>query len=86
MLLRTHHNTAPPNDAKCDRFDAITFLLMSVITTDRGAVWTGDSALSHFDGSLSCLGPGALVVCLGRKANGVELGKYGRRLSSRAGR
>ena len=32
---------------------------MSVIITDRGAVWTGDSGLSHFDGSLSCLGPGA---------------------------
>ena len=33
---------------------------MSVITTDRGAVWTGDSGLSHFDGSISTLGPGAL--------------------------
>ena len=35
---------------------------MSVITTDRGAGWTGDAGLSHFDGSLYPLKPGALVI------------------------
>ena len=34
---------------------------MSVITTDRGGRWTGDAGLSHFDGSLNPLKPGALL-------------------------
>ena len=35
---------------------------MSVITTDRGGRWTGDAGLSHFDGSLNPLKPGALLI------------------------